>query len=70
MVDEIRSGKGTPIVIDRAWFQSRLDTLKGGTADLNLELRVMDRPRSLSFQCDFHRLEGGAQRLVDAVLNR
>jgi hypothetical protein len=68
MVAGIRDGKGTPVVIDRAWFQGRLDAMQGGTVNLHLDLRLMDRPRSVALEWGFDRLEDGAGRLIELLV--
>lgn len=69
LVDQVRGGR-TPIVVDRAWFQGRLDTMVAGTVNLQLDLRVLDRPRTVRLDCGLDRLEGGVQELAGLVLAR
>jgi len=70
LVNSIRAGRGTPIVIDRASFHGRLDSMAGGTLDLALDLHFLGQPRRVTVPCDFHRLEDGADRLAQALIGK
>jgi hypothetical protein len=68
MVDRIRAGDTGVIAVDRASFQGRLDTVRGGTVTLHLEVTWMDGGQAVSLSWEFDRLESGAEQLIQTLL--